>query len=131
MYAEIEKIRFPSIEIVYDIEEDDFELPALTIQPLVENARRHGVRIRENGRVEVEVRKKRYGYRIIIRDNGKGFDTNAPLSAERSHIGLNNVRDRIETMCHGEMKIESKVGEGTTITIRIPYRGESLQNAVK
>ena len=126
VYAEIEKVRFPYIEIIYDIEEDDFEIPALTIQPLVENAIRHGVRIRENGRVEVEVRKKRYGHRIIIRDNGEGFDTSAPLAEERSHIGLNNVRERIETMCFGDMKIESKIGEGTTITIRIPYRGESL-----
>ncbi|MCR4606038.1 MAG: histidine kinase [Eubacterium sp.] len=127
VYADIEKIRFPSIEIKYDIEEDDFEVPALTIQPLVENAIRHGVRIREHGLIEVVVRKKRYGHSIVIKDNGKGFDTDAPMSTERSHIGLSNVKDRIESMCHGDMKIDSKIDEGTTITIRLPYSGESLQ----
>lgn len=126
IYSDIEKIRFPSIDIVYDIEDDDFKIPALTVQPLVENAIRHGVRIREHGLVEVEVRKKRYGHRIIIRDNGKGFDPQAPMSGERSHIGLRNVMERIETMCGGDMKIESKLDEGTTITIRIPYAGETL-----
>ncbi len=126
IYADIEKVRFPSIDILYDIEDEDFEIPALTVQPLVENAIRHGVRIREHGLIEVEVRKKRYGHRIIIRDNGKGFDTQAPMSGERSHIGLRNVMERIETMCHGDMKIESKEDEGTTITIRIPYAGEYL-----
>ena len=130
VYAQIEQIRFPSIEIVYDIEEDDFEVPALTVQPLVENAIRYGVRIREHGLIEVEVRRKRYGHRIIIRDNGKGFDPEAQLSKERSHIGLNNVRDRIESMCYGDMKIESKIGEGTTITIRIPYQGERIAKEV-
>ncbi len=126
LYADIEKIRFPSIDIRYDIEDEDFKIPALTIQPLVENAIRHGVRIREHGLIELEVRKKRYGHMIVIRDNGKGFDTNAPMSGERSHIGLRNVMERIETMCQGDMKIESKIDEGTIITIRIPYEGEVL-----
>ncbi len=126
LYADIEKIRFPSIDIHYDIEDEDFRIPALTIQPLVENAIRHGVRIREHGLIEIEVRKKRYGHRIVIRDNGKGFDTQAPMSGERSHIGLRNVMERIEKMCCGDMKIESRIGEGTTIIIRIPYVGESL-----
>ena len=123
VYAQIEMIRFPSIEVRYDIEDDDFELPALTIQPLVENAIRHGVRIREHGLIEVDVKKMRYGHKIEIRDNGKGFDTKAPLSGERSHIGLGNVRDRIESMCHGEFTIDSRIGEGTCITIKIPYEG--------
>ncbi|MBR0119291.1 MAG: histidine kinase [Eubacterium sp.] len=127
VYAEIEKVRFPSIEIRYDIEDMDFDLPALTIQPLVENAIRHGVRIREHGLIEVEVRKKRYGHRIVIRDNGKGFDINAPQSPDRSHIGMHNVSDRIESMCRGDMKVESKVGEGTTITIRLPYDDTELK----
>ena len=121
VYAQIEMIRFPSIEIKYDIQDEDFELPALTIQPLVENAIRHGVRIREHGIIEIETREKRYGHKIVIRDNGKGFDVNAPLSEERSHIGLNNVKDRIESMCHGEMEIESKIDKGTTITIKLPF----------
>ena len=130
VYAEIERVRFPSIEIQYDIEDTDFYLPALTIQPLVENAIRHGVRIREHGLIEVEVKKRRYGHSIVIRDNGKGFDVDAPQSPDRSHIGMNNVRDRIESMCRGQMDVKSKVGEGTTITIRLPYEDTELANVV-
>ena len=69
VYAQIEQIRFPSIEITYDIEVDDFMLPALTIQPLVENAIRHGVRIREHGRISVHVKDMHSSIRIIIKCN--------------------------------------------------------------
>ena len=121
VYAQIEQIRFPSIEITYDIEVDDFMLPALTIQPLVENAIRHGVRIREHGRISVHVKDMHSSIRIIIKDNGKGFDVNAPGKDEsRSHIGLGNVAERIETMCYGTVDVDSKLGVGTTITITIP-----------
>ena len=47
LYAEIETQRFPNVQVEYRIEDTDFEVPALTIQPLVENAIRHGVRSRE------------------------------------------------------------------------------------
>ena len=121
VYAEIEQIRFPSIEIIYEIEYEDFMLPALTIQPLVENAIRHGVRIRDHGIIRISVKEMRSYIRIIIEDNGKGFDVNAPnKDTTRSHIGMKNVKDRIESMCYGTMAIESKIDEGTKITIKLP-----------
>ena len=121
VYAEIEQIRFPSIEIIYDIEYEDFVLPALTIQPLVENAIRHGVRIREHGVIRISVKEMRSYIRIVIEDNGKGFDVNAPnTDTTRSHIGMKNVKDRIESMCYGTMTIDSRIDEGTKITIKIP-----------
>ena len=123
VYAEIEQIRFPSIEIIYDIEYEDFVLPALTIQPLVENAIRHGVRIRDHGIIRISVKEMRSNIRIIIEDNGKGFDVNAPnKDTTRSHIGMKNVKDRIESMCYGSMMIESKIDEGTKITIKLPVQ---------
>ena len=119
IYAEIEMERFPNVHITYDVDDDGFLVPALTLQPLVENAIRHGVRIRDDGRVSIVVRAKEGGRVIVIRDNGKGFDP-AAVQADTGHIGIQNVRERLEKLCGGTMDIDSTVGEGTTVTIRIP-----------
>ena len=136
VYADIERVRFPSIEVNYDLEEledGDFNIPALTIQPMVENAIRHGVRGNENGVIDVIVskkpfdeRKKRFGereefyYEIIVKDNGKGFNTQVLTTQEGQHIGIKNVKERIESMCGGTLSVKSVPGEGTTIYIRVP-----------
>ncbi len=119
-YVQIEETRFPSIHVDYDIQDSDFSLPPLTLQPMVENAIRHGVRIRENGIIRIVTRRKDGCHEILIRDNGIGFDV-AKLDAEdRSHVGLRNVRKRIESMCAGTLTVESRPDEGTAVTIRIP-----------
>ncbi len=120
IYAEIEMIRFPKIHVEYDIRDEDFLLPALTVQPLVENAIRHGVRIRENGHVLVTTQNNNGFHEIIICDNGKGFDTQSESNPNETHIGIKNVRERIEKMCGGTVTIESRLNEGTTVTIRLP-----------
>ena len=120
IYADIEMIRFPNIRLVRDIQDRDFTVPVLTVQPLVENAIRHGVRIREDGVVEVSTRRTPGFHEITIRDNGRGFDAAEVKDASGSHIGLANVQERIEQMCGGTLAIESRAGEGTTVTIRIP-----------
>lgn len=120
-YSDIEAVRFPMISVDYRIEEENFKIPALTIQPLVENAVKHGVRGKDDGLVEVITEHEPDNYKLIIRDNGKGFDSEEMKPKDdRSHIGLLNVKERIESMCGGTMTIESIIGEGTTITIRIP-----------
>ena len=111
--------RFPNVHITYDVDDDGFLVPALTLQPLVENAIRHGVRIREDGRVSIVVRADEGGRVIVIHDNGKGFDP-ATVQADSGHIGIQNVRERLEKLCGGTMDIDSVIGEGTTVTIRIP-----------
>ena len=120
VYSEIEMIRFPSIHIEYDTRDTDFSIPALTVQPLVENAIRHGIRGVENGIVCVSSKKAGDFYEIMISDNGRGFDVQAAENASGTHIGLHNVKERIEEMCGGTLTIESITGVGTTITIRIP-----------
>ena len=122
VYADIEMLRFPKINVEYNVEEDDFFVPALTIQPLVENSIRHGVRNREYGLVKIETQKAEGFYVVTVRDNGVGFNTEAPLSDEGSHIGIKNVRERIEEMCGGTLTIDSRINEGTVVTIRIPRR---------
>ena len=124
IYAEIEMTRFPSIIVNYELNDNDIVLPALTIQPLVENAIRHGVRVREQGIITVKTDKKRDYHEIIIEDNGKGFDKNVLIDIDNSHIGINNVKERIETMCKGTLFVESIIDKGTKITIHIPYKNE-------
>jgi LytS/YehU family sensor histidine kinase len=121
IYAEIEMLRYPEIHIVYDIRDDDFELPALSVQPMVENAIRHGVRGKYGGEVVIASREEGGDHIVTIRDNGRGFDPEAfAEDGERSHIGIRNVRERIESMYQGTMRIESEPWKGTTVTMTIP-----------
>ena len=121
-YSDIEEVRFPSIKIEYDIEDEEFLIPPLTIQPMVENAIRHGVRGKKHGWVCVNIYREGDMHVISIRDNGKGFDVNQMIEDTKNgdHIGIKNVRDRIKEMTGGTFSIESVIGEGTSITIRIP-----------
>ena len=128
VYADIEMIRFPRISLEYDIEDDDFSLPALTLQPVVENAIRHGVRIRKHGEVRISSRRGNGEHVIVVNDNGKGFDTSILEDMENSHVGIRNVRSRLELMCRGTMEISSRPGEGTCVTIRIPFtEGDTVE----
>ena len=120
LYADIEMIRFPFIKVEYLIEDDDFSVPALSVQPLVENAIRHGVRIRENGLVTVRSWLDMDAHMISITDNGCGFDVQKALSADKSHIGIRNVKERIEKMCGGTFTINSTPGNGASVIISIP-----------
>ncbi len=122
IYSEIENIRFDNIRVEYDTPETNFMIPALSIQPLVENAIRHGVRIREKGVVKISTMKVSNGYEITVEDNGRGFDTSVIETADNTHIGLRNVRERIEKMCSGTFRIESTENVGTKITLHIPNR---------
>lgn len=126
IYADIEMIRFPYIHISYDIQEDDFELPALSVQPIVENAIRHGVRGRYNGTVKVVTRADENEIIIAVTDNGKGFNPDEADTADGTHIGLRNVRERIEMLCGGTLSIESREGSGCTVNIRLPRRKEKV-----
>jgi signal transduction histidine kinase len=61
-------------------------------------------------------------HEIRIEDNGNGFDPSSAEAAGGSHIGIRNVRERVEKLCSGTLTLESRIGEGTTVTIRIPER---------
>ena len=76
-YINIEKVRFPDMNIEYDVEVTDFVLPALSVQPLVENAIKHGVTKKaEGGTVKLSTRLLDDYYYVIIEDDGIGFVTN-------------------------------------------------------
>ena len=121
-YLYIEKLRFgDDLNIAYDIQATDFVLPQLSIQPLVENAVKHGVGMkREGGTVTIATRETADAFEIIISDDGVGFDAEAVKDDGRSHIGMDNVRRRLREMCGGEVVITSTVGKGTTATVILP-----------
>ncbi|MEG0340148.1 MAG: histidine kinase [Oscillospiraceae bacterium] len=122
VYLGIEKKRFEErLNIVYDIANVDFRVPALTIQPIVENAVKHGVtRKKLGGIVNISTKERDDCYEIIIADDGVGFDVNAPQTDPDTHVGIENVRSRLWSICRGTLDIKSTVGEGTTAIIKIP-----------
>lgn len=123
-YTDIEMVRFENIRVEYDIQEFQFSVPPLTLQPIVENAIRHGVRIREEGLIRVTTRKADDQIEICVSDNGVGFDTEKIESQDSGHIGIRNVRTRVEEMCGGSLRIESSPHKGTKVWIFLPDRGE-------
>ena len=109
-----------SFEVVYDLEVDDFLVPPLTVQPLVENAIRHGIRTREDGgKVVVSTRQTPEGVRLCVQDDGYGFSSVTPLQRKRRRVGIENVRERLERQCGGTLTVES-TEQGAVATMIIP-----------
>lgn len=120
-YLAIERLRFPKVRIVYDILTSDFSLPALTVQPMVENAIRYGVTRREiGGTVTVSTWEDACSWYVRIADDGVGFDPMQRQYDGRSHIGISNTRERLESMCGGTLEVESERDVGTSVTITLP-----------
>ena len=121
-YLSLEKRRFGDmLNVEYDIGTTSFRVPALTLQPIVENAVRYGVMQREDGgTVWISTIETQSGYVITVTDNGVGFSVTTPKSDGRTHIGISNVKSRLETMCRGSLSINSVAGKGTVAVISIP-----------
>ena len=122
-YLELEKLRFDDeLEIEYDIGPADFHIPMLVVQPLAENAVKHGIAKSPNGgKVIIRTVEDFENFYIYVVDNGVGFDTNKTRAYDgRSHIGIDNVRFRIEKRVNGELDIFSTKGKGTTAVITVP-----------
>ena len=118
-YVNLEQMRFNDrLSVVYDIQVADFYIPALSIQPFVENAIKHGVLKKiEGGEVTLKTYEDDTAIYVEVIDDGVGFDMNDVDFKGNKHIGLNNVRHRIISMCKGDVKFESEVGKGTKVTI--------------
>lgn len=123
IYLNIEKTRFEDrVNAVYEIEARDFEVPTLTVQPLVENAVRHGICKRsEGGTVTVRSYETDHEYVIEISDDGVGFDMESIVKDGETHVGLENVRARLKYF-GDKFEIDSKPDIGTTATIKVPKK---------
>lgn len=139
-YVAIEQLRYPFIKVEYDVHADDFLIPSLSVQPLVENAIKHGASRKIGGGV-VRVASWREGRSFVVRvtDNGPGFDERAiarfregvddgasdarPLgeASARNHVGLANVAARVAATCGGTMRVENGEDGGASVTMTVPY----------
>lgn len=133
-YLYIEKMRFDDLlNVEYDIQTVDFQLPLLSIQPLVENAVKHGVGMKEDGgTVTIATKETDTAYEVIITDDGVGFDPDAPKQDDgRSHVGMENTKKRLRDLCDARVEITSVIGEGTTAKVILPKEGQPNENTVR
>ena len=123
-YMYLEKKRFgDKINIKYDIQLDGFMVPALSVQPIVENAVKHGIRGQlKGGTIEIATKEDTKNFIIQVTDDGAGFDPQAKKEDGKSHVGIANVQKRLALMCEGTLEIESAPQKGCQVTIRIPKR---------
>ena len=121
-YLELEQLRFgEELSVVYDIEEDSFLLPVLSVQPLVENAVKHGLaKKRGGGVVTISSQQTENAYRITVSDTGVGFDVDHYMDDGKVHVGLMNIRQRLASRMNATVDIDSTPGNGTTVTVTIP-----------
>ena len=119
-YLKIEKTRFMErLNVIYSIQCTDFNIPPLTVQPIVENAVKHGITKKAlGGTIKICTYEENDSYIIEIIDDGVGFDTDAT----DMHVGIQNVRSRIKAMCRGDVTVKSTVDIGTRVTIEIPKK---------
>jgi len=127
-YVEIELIRFRKIRVVYDIREKDFFLPMLSIQPIVENAIRHGVSKKPSGgTVEIKSYQTELSYVIEIDDDGVGFAAKPhnfqDSNEEKYSIGVKNITYRLNKLINATVQCRSRIGDGTSVRIEIPKKG--------
>lgn len=117
-YVSLEKMRFNDrIKVDYDINAVDFNVPPLSIQPIVENAIKHGILKKiEGGTLTVKTVENADCFVVEIIDDGVGFDVSDVGLKDNIHVGINNVKFRIKN-CGGDVAIKSEAGKGTFFTV--------------
>ncbi|EDL64851.1 sensor histidine kinase [Bacillus sp. SG-1] len=138
-YLAIEEARFvDKLKVEYDIDEKSLThmIPPLTLQPIVENAIKHGIKNKnENCLVKITIDKLESGVNITVEDNGQGIPEerlallgeNSLESETGTGFALYNINRRL-TMMFGKkaaLKIKSEYGEGTKISFCLPEMEES------
>lgn len=118
-YLAVEMVRFEGhLYVEFDTPYINFRVPPLTLQPLVENAVKHGLSMElEPLYISVYTRKTEKGSEIRVEDTGIGFTA---IDKSTPHIALENIRDRIEMYSGGTLTIEPRKQGGTVVTIFIP-----------
>lgn len=128
-YLSLQKLRMgDELNIIYDLEDNGYMLPPMTLEPFVENAVTHGLaKADEGGTLAIRTRLGEHNHEITIRDDGVGFDpASYYIGGEGEHqsIGIENVRKRLWSMCKGTVTISSEKGKGTSILICIPRNSQ-------
>ena len=118
-YLAIEQAQFEdSLFVSFDTPHTMFRVPPLTLQPIVENAVKHGMKSSsEPIHISVVTRQTNTASEIIVEDDGIGFDL---VDDNEPHIALNNIRERLELMCKGKLIIVPREGGGISVKVTIP-----------
>jgi two-component system, LytTR family, sensor kinase len=121
-YIKLEQLRFPfqyTISIDENLDKNAIELPYLLLQPLVENAIKHGVsNLYEKGKIDIHIYPKNKDLFVEIKDNGKGFNTD-----EVGGFGLNLTKERVKILTESNpyqtlsLLINSNETDGTTVLL--------------
>jgi two-component system LytT family sensor kinase len=127
-YLRLEQARFRALRVSIDVAPETLGavVPAMSVQPLVENAVRHGIEQRAGtGRVAIEARVVGPDVELRVADDGRGIDPDevpSLLAGAGGGIGLSNVDGRLRAT-FGEryaLRIDSALGEGTTVVMTVP-----------
>jgi len=145
-YLYMEKERFgDDLTVVYEIGDSDFDLPPFSVQTLVENAVRHGIRESETGKGTVRIKSYRTDTEHVVEvwDDGAGFQDGAYQlggagqpdteqatdtgegNRHRTHIGLSNLQKRLSLMCGGWVEIGNE--KETVVRMKIPIKSDPGQ----
>ena len=118
-YLAVEQAQYEDCLLVdFDTPHTMFRLPPLTLQPIVENAVKHGLSSDfPHVHIFVKTRKTSSGSQIMVENDGSEFN---PESDAEPHIALSNIRQRLEMMCGGKLTIQPREGGGVVVTVSIP-----------
>lgn len=137
-YLQIQKLKYAgTLNVEIDVDEGlmEWQIPKLTLQPFVENAIYHGLQNSRNGRIRITGTCDGESGILSVEDNGSGFDVSRinPESRKKKHnaesYAISNVVSRLK-LCFGPeygVQIESLLGEGTTVYIRLPMKGKDSE----
>jgi len=129
-YLEIEKVRFEDrLKVVIEVTPEtlDAQVPHLILQPLVENAVKHGVARRcEGGEIHIRATHDEQSLYLQVRDNGPGLSESAAVQANAG-VGLRATRERLRTLYGEQQSIDLATGpeRGVEVRVRIPFRTEA------
>ena len=127
-FVALEVIRFPErVNMVYDLRVRDFYVPPLSLQPLVENAVKHGILKKiEGGTVTLRTYETETHYVVEVLDDGVGFNIDEVDFSTNEHVGLNNINYRIASMADGTLAIKNRPSGGVEAIVRFPKTGRKL-----
>ena len=120
-YLAVEQVQFEDgLFVEYDTPHTRFRVPPLTLQPIVENAVKHGMDPDSAPlRICIRTRETDAGHVITVEDNGPGFaQTN--MDESEPHIALANIQQRLEIMCGGKLTVMPREGGGTVVKVILP-----------